>query len=718
MQDTLVDYILGKGGDMVGNTFVDPFGRTRVTVICENEHVWEPRVHNLVYRSSWCPYCYGNAKHTLEKMQAIATARGGQCLSETYNGLTKHLQWKCANDRHSPWWATPNNVKNHGSWCPACIVNIGEEIVRLTLEEAFPGYAFHRTRKVPGMDGAELDGYNPDLGLAFEYQGEQHTKRVDFFQRTDGDFESQLRRDTKKAALCAKLGIRLLVVSHKTKFSELREAVRTALEQDGRTIAPITSSHEELCNSIRAESRYADAQYARAKEIVEHKGGELLSLKYISYQDDLRIKCGQGHVFLASLEAISRVGSGPRFCPDCAGTKPITEEQCREDAEARGYTYHDRCRVHDSDFIRSRWQLSLTCPAGHSWQPTWDTFNAGKDCGTCAGITLARAAARRLAPSVVDERLISRGLALVNPPYQNNSTAHLWRCTAGHCFQASLAAIMARKNDAACTICEFNVHGTIFGLQLVPQTVYGSRIESPWLWQCTLCPMTGLQATKTQITCSNFLIHIKRGDVLLGRCKAHLCPNAPPQPVVVAAKVRKAPPKPSLKAANLGPWMAARGISLVSPAFTHAADAGMRWRCANGHVFMGSHVAISKRTVRPELTTACQVCSHNADGAHYGWQFESQAVYNTERESWPRMCLLCPAKGIIAAHNKMKSNNHGTDDKKGICLFGRSITHRCLLPRGCPQFAPFLWLIWGRRIGLSDVEVRYILWLMIRSCMW
>jgi len=179
-----------KGGVVIGDAeLID--GVRYVTIRCAEGHEWRPRVSNIVHCNSWCPECYGNKPHTIEIMRQIAEARDGQCISTEYHGNKVHLTWECMFEHR--WNATPNNVKNLGSWCPHCVVNVGEELVRATFEEAFPGHTFERTRKEPWMHGLELDGFNEELRIAFEYQGIQHSQRVKHFQRKEGDFEAQPR---------------------------------------------------------------------------------------------------------------------------------------------------------------------------------------------------------------------------------------------------------------------------------------------------------------------------------------------------------------------------------------------------------------------------------------------------------------------------------------------------------------------------------------------
>lgn len=74
----------------------------------------------------------------------------------------------------------------------------------------------------------ELDGYNSKLGIAFEYQGEQHYEKVDWCKC---ELEEIQKRDALKAELCLKYGIRLIIIPYLTKDIEC--FIRHHAEFDG-----------------------------------------------------------------------------------------------------------------------------------------------------------------------------------------------------------------------------------------------------------------------------------------------------------------------------------------------------------------------------------------------------------------------------------------------------------------------------------------------------
>lgn len=94
----------------------------------------------------------------------------------------------------------------------------GERITRRVFEYLFKK-PFVRVRpeflKNPESNrNLELDGYNEELKIAFEYNGIQHYCFPNGFKQTKKEFEQQLRRDKFKLEKCNEHGIYLITVPY------------------------------------------------------------------------------------------------------------------------------------------------------------------------------------------------------------------------------------------------------------------------------------------------------------------------------------------------------------------------------------------------------------------------------------------------------------------------------------------------------------------------
>jgi len=189
---------------------------------CRYKHTWNASWHT-VQQGSWCPECAGVRKRTIEEARALAATRGGRCLTGVFTSVRTSLEWECQ-AKHT-WMAKWNDVRR-GTWCPYCRRPLkGEETCRAWLETYF-GVGFPKANPAwlknpsrPGR-GLELDGYNEDLKLAFEYQGVQHYKPVKWFHLNPEAFQRQVQRDNEKKAQCAIRNIKLLIIPH-TKIRTL-----------------------------------------------------------------------------------------------------------------------------------------------------------------------------------------------------------------------------------------------------------------------------------------------------------------------------------------------------------------------------------------------------------------------------------------------------------------------------------------------------------------
>ena len=84
---------------------------------CAKGHEWQAFGSSIV-AGSWCMKCvHEDSRDSIETMQAIAHARGGRCLSTTYFNNRRNLAWEC--HRGHVWQAAPYPIKK-GHWCPVC----------------------------------------------------------------------------------------------------------------------------------------------------------------------------------------------------------------------------------------------------------------------------------------------------------------------------------------------------------------------------------------------------------------------------------------------------------------------------------------------------------------------------------------------------------------------------------------------------------------------
>ena len=104
------------GGEFEGYESDRP--RARLRFRCQAGHAWLATASSSG-RGAWCPRCSRRRfPLSIEEMVAIASARGGKCLSATYMNSATKLMWACS--RGHVWAALPSAVKR-GQWCRRCV---------------------------------------------------------------------------------------------------------------------------------------------------------------------------------------------------------------------------------------------------------------------------------------------------------------------------------------------------------------------------------------------------------------------------------------------------------------------------------------------------------------------------------------------------------------------------------------------------------------------
>lgn len=316
-RDTLQDYIKiieSKGGKCLSKKYISQ-QKSKIHVECEFGHRWYARPQGLK-NGTWCRKCYGTAKSTLREIKNIAKERGGECLSEKYiNDMTK-MVWKCS-ENHI-WQATPNNIKR-GKWCPNCSKGIGERVCRLSFEKIFQK-EFNSVRpdwlKNSSGNKMELDGFNPELALAFEHQGRQHYSKTKVNHRFIK--KSTIVNDQEKAKICNKLGIKIIYIPEvftDTKLENLISFITTELDKNN--IRYPKNSRKIKLDPIEVytytKTKELIEREKRARERIRNEKATVVKLYRTNSGVKIRVKCKNGHELSTTVSQILK-GNVCRKC--------------------------------------------------------------------------------------------------------------------------------------------------------------------------------------------------------------------------------------------------------------------------------------------------------------------------------------------------------------------------------------------------------------------
>lgn len=471
---------------------------------CGKGHKWKAVIGSIKFSDSWCPQCSRLEIHDKLRVRRLASAnvelhqiaksRGGAWVAGEFKGENHKLTWSCANGHE--WKANPGTIRM-GSWCPECSSGRGERQVRVAFEHIFkvkfprvkPDWLLNsRGRKM------ELDGYNLELGIAFEHQGEQHFED-NFFNLTKGSLWQRRKDDALKRKICKKEGVALLSipeVGSRLKIEELEPLIR---DWASRSL-PYLKLDPAKVDYLEAYKDKEGTEVIRTLDLIaKSMGGRCLEKVYMGSQVGHRFECKQGHIWsakpylirsgvwcfkcfhkkrgesqrtsLVNLDTFAEAKGGKLLTREVLGNKAKYEWECKHghrwlaspNSIQRG-TWCPACRIWthadfkdlaaakggellDILFEGAGRKMKWRCAEGHIWSAVGHRIASGSWCPTCAGVTR---------PTIEDMRKVAAGRngSCLSLEYIDARTKLVWRCEKGHRWTATPSAIKAGSWCPSC----------------------------------------------------------------------------------------------------------------------------------------------------------------------------------------------------------------------------------------------------------------------------
>ena len=450
-----------RGGKCLSKDYTNT--QTKLKWQCEEGHVWEA-IPLSIKRGSWCPYCANHVKLTIQDMQERAKAKGGKCLSEKYLGDKIKLVWQC--EEGHVWETVPYNIRS-GKWCPQCSDGVSERICRRYFEEIFnkkfpktrPKWLKNKTGKL-----LELDGYCSELGIAFEYQGQQHYLPTTFFTK-GRRFENQQEADKLKKDLCNKSHIILIEVPYTIEFEDIGKFIIKKCKENNIEVPKITKVLNYKLFNIYSPQRLKEMQ-----ELAKARGGKYLSDRYIDAKTKMKWQCKEGHVWMSHSNNI-KTGN---WCPFCNRSN-ITIEDMQEIAKTKGGKCLSTGEINTNSILK--WQ----CKEGHIWNATSsNVLDHGSWCPYCKGMYKTIEDMQELAKA--------KGGICLSKSYTFTHIKLKWQCEKGHIWEASPTLI---RRGTWCPYCAHRAKLTIEEMQELAKAKGGKCLSDRYIdtktkmkWQC------------------------------------------------------------------------------------------------------------------------------------------------------------------------------------------------------------------------------------------
>jgi hypothetical protein len=208
---------------------------THVTVICSENHEFTVEPNSIMSMDTWCRKCSGNCPEQAAQFfyDYIKSMRG-----EIHEGKYTHaygdVTIKCEFDHL--WTICPHFMMTHYSWCPTCNESSGERHTRFVLEKY--GVPFTSQKVIPALPKCKYDFHFVHNGQEFfiEYDGEQHFRRIDFFSKSEEDFQRRREIDITKTKEIQRLGHNLIRLDYLLTTTEQVETHILNAVQSGKKL--------------------------------------------------------------------------------------------------------------------------------------------------------------------------------------------------------------------------------------------------------------------------------------------------------------------------------------------------------------------------------------------------------------------------------------------------------------------------------------------------
>lgn len=327
-----------KGGECLSDRFID--NKTHLKWKCSNNHIWMSTPECVVKKKQWCRACsqtnrwVNNRERIYEELSTIAKNRGGELLSKEYKNHKQKLKWKCKFNHI--WQTSADVVKNGKKWCPLCQQSHGEilsrTIIESLLESEFPSSKPKWLKSPKTNKLLELDGYNKKLKIAFEYNGQQHYKEDNTYNKNK-DFSDIKYRDSIKEKLCQENGVKLIVIPYTIEYVDIKDYIIKELEKIG---VKVKKNIKVDYNIIYKKSNHI-SYTEKFKEKINSLGYELIS-EYEGYTKPVTLRCEKGHEF----DILARSVDRNKGCPVCRGYRKRTTNQIKKICDDKNIIFMEK----------------------------------------------------------------------------------------------------------------------------------------------------------------------------------------------------------------------------------------------------------------------------------------------------------------------------------------------------------------------------------------
>lgn len=457
-----------------------------------------------IHRSSGgCPHCHKDELKNLSLAAAKKNLIEGHQLIDSFIFTSKKnnntVKYRITCPKGHIYEKATSHIKDG---CPQCQekVNVGQERVRVMMEKLFNAEFIHTRPEwlINPKTGncLDLDGYNEDLKIAFEYQGRQHLH--DNTQYAE-DYKNQTQRDEIKKEVCKHNQVKLFIIEQPKSY-EPEKFFNQVMKQLKKQHLALTLNFTDIDFSVINGHDYLQKKYSDFKNYVESQGFKLHTQSYGAMDDIFDFVCSNGHSIQMSGNNFRHyINTKKNICSDCHplsfrhktnySKDNIQLEKSKNLGKEYGFnlistTYQS---VHEA--------LSWTCEKGHTFERSIRQIQRTKEGKVCPHCVPLKIRENEEDKQKAAKTALDYHFKLISDNYENVHQQLRWECEKGHSFERSIRQIQRTKEGKVCPHCvpelkkdnsedkqKAQQEGFKYGFTLITENYI--NVHQPLSWQC------------------------------------------------------------------------------------------------------------------------------------------------------------------------------------------------------------------------------------------
>lgn len=407
----------------------------RIYVLCKcntcNDEPFEIRYNHLT-KGHWHIQCLGKEKINFKNVSKTAKEKGGKFLKFVKPTIYKSKKdirgiFECLEGHR---WEASISLVRAGRWCKICSESISERICKVVFEalfeskfpKSYPDFLLNKKTN----RNLELDGFNSDLKIAFEYQGFFHSKKSIKLTKNKDLNKKVIVYDYKKKNLCKKNGIKLIQIPD---FKNDKEKIPNFIISKLNDMK--IKFNKKNIEKIDINKAYFQRPITEFQKTLNKNNFKLKHNLWKGAYPAYEIICPNKHEFKRTISKINNLDPS-KWCTECNDTKKFANRYNTKGIIQILKKYN--LKITSKHFLyegNDRIKINLKCQKNHSFQMNFKSIKglirANKIiCSICKG--------RKITIDIMNEVANKLGGECLSKNYDNATQYLKFRCKRNHTF--------------------------------------------------------------------------------------------------------------------------------------------------------------------------------------------------------------------------------------------------------------------------------------------